>query len=69
MIFLQKRRNSSKFYKYADDRVSDEYHLDDYLSRFSIDTEVLRKLTNKRIKQLQKLLKEIDKVEKCKLNV
>lgn len=63
MIFLQKGRNASKFYKYADDRISDEYNLDGYLSRFSIDTKVLREITNKRIKQLQKLLKEIDKVE------
>lgn len=63
MIFLQKGKNSSKFYKYADDRVSDSYHLDEYVSRLSIDTKVLRKITNKRIKQLQKLLKEIDEVE------
>lgn len=63
MIFLQKRKNSSKFYKYADNKVSDDYHLDEYVSRLSIDTKVLRKITNKRIKQLQKLLKEIDEVE------
>lgn len=63
MIFLQKGRQSNKFYKYADDKVSDEYHIDDYLSRLHIDTEILRKLVNKRIKQLQKLLKEIDEVE------
>lgn len=63
MIFLQKGKNSSKFYKYADDKVSDEYNLDGYLSSLSIDTEVLRKLVNKRIKRLQKLLKEIDEVE------
>lgn len=63
MIFLQKGKNSSKFYKYADDRIADEYNLDGYLSSLSIDTEVLRKLVNKRIKRLQKLLKEIDEVE------
>lgn len=63
MIFLQKGKNSSKFYKYADDKVSDEYHLDEYVSRLSINTEILRKITNKRIKRLQKLLKEIDEVE------
>lgn len=63
MIFLQKGKNSSKFYKYADDKVSDSYHLDEYVSRLTIDTKVLRKITNKRIKQLQKLLKEIDEVE------
>lgn len=63
MIFLQKGKNSSKFYKYADDKVSDSYHLDEYVSRLTIDTKILRKITNKRIKQLQKLLKEIDEVE------
>lgn len=63
MIFLQKGRQSNKFYKYADGKVSDEYHLDDYLSRLYIDTEILRKLVNKRIKRLQKVLKEIDEVE------
>lgn len=63
MIFLQKGKNSSKFYKYADDKASEGYHLDEYVSRLTIDTKVLRKITNKRIKQLQKLLKEIDEVE------
>lgn len=58
MIFLQKGKNSSKFFKYAD-----EYNLDGYFSSLSIDTEILKKLVNKRIKRLQKLLKEIDEVE------